>query len=114
MTTEEILENKTVMQEAKLCQQYHDIYGGNNVSAFIDGFKYATENPLWVRVDEAMPPCDENTFDAYLVRTSQKTKSQPHGAIHVALYTDEGFHIESHHAIDEITHWMPLPRQPKN
>lgn len=67
----------------------------------------------WHDVNDEMPPCDDKTWDAYLVRTSLATKSEPNGAMFVAVYRDYNFVIiDSEFANNKITHWMKLPKQP--
>ena len=60
-----------------------------------------------------MPPCDEDTWDSYLVRTSLATKSEPKGAMFVAIYHDYNFMLlGKEYYNNKITHWMKLPKQP--
>lgn len=67
----------------------------------------------WHDINDEMPPCDDDTWDPYLVRTSLATKSEPNGAMFVAVYCGYNFVINgSKFANNIITHWMKLPRQP--
>ena len=67
----------------------------------------------WHNVNDEMPPCDEDTWDSYLVRTSLATKSEPKGAMFVAIYHDYNFMLlGKEYYNNKITHWMKLPKQP--
>lgn len=76
---------------------------GNNIGSWDD----------WHDVNDEIPPCNDKTWDAYLVRTSLVTRSQPKGAMFVAIYCDGNFVILGRDfAKNKITHWMKLPQQP--
>lgn len=67
----------------------------------------------WHDVNDEMPPCDEDTWDSYLVRTSLATKSEPKGVMFVAIYHDYNFMIlGKEYYNNKITHWTKLPKQP--
>ena len=67
----------------------------------------------WHDINDEIPPCNDKTWDAYLVRTSLVTKSQPKGAMFVAVYHDYNFEIIGREfANNKITHWTKLPQQP--
>lgn len=67
----------------------------------------------WHDVNDDIPPCDDDTWDAYLVRTSLATKSCKKGAMFVAIYHDYNFVILGNEVYNnKITHWMELPKQP--
>ena len=66
----------------------------------------------WHDVNDEMSPCDD-TWDAYLVRTSIVTKSNKKGAMFVAIYHDYNFEIiDREFANNKIAHWTKLPQQP--
>ena len=76
---------------------------GNNIGGWDD----------WHDINDEMPPCDDKTWDAYFVRTELVTKSQPKGAMFVAIYHDYNFEIiDREFADNKITHWTKLPQQP--
>ena len=76
---------------------------GNNVGDWND----------WCDVNVEMTPCNDKTWDAYLVKTSLVTKSQPKGAMFVAIYHDYNFEIiDREFANNKIAHWTKLPQQP--
>ena len=67
----------------------------------------------WHDVNDEMPPCDDDTWDAYLVRTSLVTRSNPKGGMFIAIYHDYNFMIlGKEYYNNKITHWMKLPKQP--
>ena len=58
-----------------------------------------------------MSPCDD-TWDAYLVRTSIVTKSNKKGAMFVAIYHDYNFEIiDREFDNNKIAHWAKLAQQ---
>ena len=76
---------------------------GNNIGGWDD----------WHDINDEMPPRDDKTWDAYLVRTELVTKSQPKGAMFVAIYHDYNFEIiDREFANNKIAHWTKLPQQP--
>lgn len=77
---------------------------------FKNGAIWALNNPNWISVNDELKP---KTWNAYLVRTYQRTRTCPNGNIRVAIYIDGEWRNDSveyeEDFAKQITHWMELP-----
>jgi hypothetical protein len=76
-------------------------------SGFMDGAHWADENPHWISVYDQLPPYNEKVLVFYGIDRY----------IGIAMLEDvvglQTFWSDGRKSVYHITHWMPLPAQPK-
>lgn len=71
----------------------------------------------WIKCSDKMPDC-KNVLAVFVSEKDQMYKMNHQGWFRDTIYScyvgDGKFVIESHGPILPATHWMPLPKLPKN
>lgn len=82
-------------------------------AAFLNGIDYAEHHPRWTSVEDELPP-KESEYEDF----STEVLATDGNGVYKGLYRSaeflSGWFTDDLWALDNITHWMPLPKPPEH
>lgn len=80
------------------------------IDAYEEGVLYGWNNPHWIPVEEELPKL---TIDSW--RSEDVFFATDDGKSHFGFYSNKGVWFSSVYGFNghQVTHWMPLPEEPR-